>query len=127
MDLGAGRTADNSEDTALFIATDGKSAPGSLNDQVLRDRQLTAGQRDGLADERRGEGDGVAALRGGDLRPERTDTAVGGIADDERVEQATVFQGLQQKLLASCASLHCRIVFLCALVCDTTNDGHRVG
>src|SRR5262249_14439287 len=89
---GHGGPALDVEDPAGVVAADGQlRGARPLDVQVLGDGQL-AGQRDGLAGEAEGEDDGVAAVGGGDLRPQRAGAAVGGGEDGQRAGQPAVFQ-----------------------------------
>src|SRR5205823_5105629 len=77
---GHGHVALDVEDAAGVVAAD-RQAPGALpfDVQALVENQLAAGQRDGPAGELAGEMDGVAAVGGGDRRPQRAGPAVEGV------------------------------------------------
>ncbi len=85
------------EDLAGTAPADGQFAGAQpLDRDVAGEVQLAAGQGDGLAFELAGEGDGVAAGGVGDLLPERSGTAVIGVADDERAEQGADLQRVER-------------------------------
>ena len=84
------------EDPAGVVATDGQLVGAQAFDvQTLGDGQLAAGQRDGLTGEAGIEGNGIAALGGGDGVAQRSRAAVGVTHDRQGAGQVAAFQRFQ--------------------------------
>src|SRR5262249_53614288 len=96
---GHGHGTVDSEDAAAVVAADGQPAGArAVDDQVVRDAQLAAGQHDGAVAGRRGEVDHVGAGLGvgvKDCLPQRTGSAVGEIPDRQGARHGPVLQGFQ--------------------------------
>src|SRR5262249_50463118 len=84
------------QDTRVEAGADGQlSGARALDVQALVDEQLPAGQRDALAPQTVFEGDGVAALRVGDLIAQRAGRGRGGVqvvGDGQRAGHVAAFE-----------------------------------
>ncbi len=74
-----------------------EAGPRPVDGQVLADRQLAAGQVDGLAVEARRERDQLAGQRRGDGGAERPRSAVGATRHRHRTEDQSAFERLQSR------------------------------